>query len=805
MLVKNPGVTVVAVLAIALGIGANTTIFSAVDAVFIRPLPYPDPQQLVGLGQWRTQKNLGYVQTGVSPPNALDLDKQAKSLQRIGWYRWTSFNLTRGNPPERVVSVKVSASMLSMLGIQPALGRVFTPEDAQPGHAQVAILGYAFWQTHFASNPRIIGRTIELDEKPYTVVGVMPARFRFIWDQPVKVLVPLAFGPSDLSAAARSSRNLETIGRLNPGVTPAEAQAEMDAIAHRLEAAYPEANKDWGLKVEPLHAAYHRQLLEPFMVLLGAVALVLLICCVNVANLLLARATARRREISIRLAIGASRGRLMRQLLTESILLGLAGGVLGLLLAYWGVSLLRSASLHYFEVIGIEGMSLDLPVLLFTLGITLLTGVTFGLAPAIHTSKSGLVESLKQGGLSTTADPGRRRLGNSLVASEIALAMVLMVGAGLLIRSFVRLLNVNLGFRPEHVLTAAVILPEYKYPKEDQQAAFFEQVIEKTKALPGVESAAATTVLPLWDQGRTILFVPEGQPRPAPGQEPTAYYQVTSPDYFRTIQATVAEGRYFTDADAAASPPVAIVSETLARRYWPHSDPLGSHLDVLSQVYGTEKPGEIQPLEIVGVVKDIKEYPVWEDLPQVYVPLRQHPSAYLSLVLRTGPPPMNLVPALRNAVLEVDREQPLDRIRTMDEIVDRVFGFIRFPMTLVWIFAGMALLLAAVGIFGVMAYSVSQRTQEVAIRMALGAGSREVLKLVVGESLRVTLAGVGAGLILALGLGRVIASYLYGVRPVDPLTFAAVALLLGAVAVLASYLPARRAARVNPMVSLRHE
>jgi putative ABC transport system permease protein len=527
---------------------------------------------------------------------------------------------------------------------------------------------------------------------------------------------------------------------------------------------------------------------------------VLLIACANVANLLLARATGRKREVAIRIAMGATRRRLMAQLLTESLLLAALGGALGLLLAYAGDRLLTFAMTRYqFNLPNARVIDVDWRVLLFSLAITIATGAIFGLAPSWATANTDLNEALKEGGLSTTTESGRRRMRNALVVSEMALALVLLTGAGLLVRTFLRLVDVDLGIDPGNVVTMGLRLPDYKYASTVQQALFYRELLQRIGSTPGVKSAGAES------GGANVFFQPQDQPPAAPGQEPTAAYKIITPDFFQAMGTRLVAGREFSVRDAEGATPVTIISETVARRYWPHANPVGSHLTVLARVYSGQKSGADQPLEIVGVVKDVRNDDLWNPEPDVYVPFQQHPAPSVFLVVRTAVPPMSVVPAVRDAVLALDKEQPLNDIRTMSEIVAQTYGAIRFPMTFLWIFAALALVLSAVGIFGVMSYTVSRRTREMAIRMALGASRREVQLMVLREGLQVTALGVAIGLGTALALSRVMAGYVYGITSTDPVTLVGASLLLLLVALLASYLPARRATRVNPMTALRYE
>lgn len=801
-LVKSPGFTLTAVLTLALGIGANAAIFSLVSAIILRPLPYPSPQELVGLGQWRNQKGEGYVQTGVSAPNIEDIAKEKKIFQQVGYYRWSRFNITEGNRPESIYGIKASVDLLPMFGVPPLMGRFFTRDEMQPGHDGEAIIGHHLWQTRYGSDPAILGKTIDLNERPYIIVGVMPARFRFTWDQEMDVFVPLALTPEDLSEASRAtSRDLQAQARLKPGMSVKQAQSAMNTLAANLAAEYPDADKDWGIKVEPLHAAYHRQMGTALLILSGAVLFVLLIACANVANLMLARATVRKREIAIRAAVGASRRRLLIQMLTESVLLAVIGGALGLLLAYAGDRLLTVAMTRYwrFTVPNAKVIDIDWRVLLFSLGVTLATGIIFGLAPALVASRTDLNESLRESGSTSTTESGRRHLRNSLVISEIALALVLLIGAGLLVRTFLGLTQVDLGIDPTNVVTMEIDLPQYKYSTDAQQTGFYRQLLDRVKSLPGMKSAG------IEQPDDPVFFQPEGQPHAAPGQEPTAFFNIVSPGDFSALGVGMVAGRKFSENDVAGATPVALISETTARRYWPHANPLGKHLSILAGVYSGQSSGAAQSLEIAGIVKDRRSYNIWEPRADIYVPFGQHPISWAYLYVRTVVPPMTVVPSIRKAVLALDNEQPLNDVRLLTDEVAQTYGALRFPMTLIWVFAGLALSLSAVGIFGVMSYTVSRRTHELAIRMALGADRPAVLRMVLREGLGVTLTGVAAGLAVALGLSRIMAGYVYGIKPTDPLTFGAATLTLLLAALAACYLPAQRAASVEPMHALRSE
>ena len=801
-ILRSPAFAFIAVFTLALGIGANAAIFSLVDAIVLRPLPYPNPQQLVGLGQWRNQAGAGYVQTGVSAPNMADIATQTRIFQQVGYHRWAGFNITESNRPETVAGIKASIDLLPMFGIQPLMGRLFTPQEMQSGHDQVAVIGHRLWQERYGSDPAILGKTIDLDERRYTIVGVMPARFRFTWDQEMDVFVPLALTPDELSEAARAtSRDLQAQARLQPGVSVKQAQAAMDTLAANLAAHYPDADKGWGIKVEPLHAAYHRHMATPLLIMSGAVLFVLLIACANVANLLLARATGRRREIAVRVAMGANRRRLVVQLLTESVLVGWRrrSTRTAARRREWSSADLGNDSLPspHRSQCGRDRHRLARPHLLR--GRDPGDGNPLRAGAGFYRIENGPHESLKEGGANSTTGSGRRRLRNGLVVSEIALALVLLAGAGLLVRTFLRLMQVDLGIDPTNVVTIEIDLPQYKYPAATQQTLFFEQLLQRVRSTPGVKSAG------IEQPGSTVFFTPEGQPAAEPGQEPTAGLNVVSAGNFKAMGIGLVEGREILESDAAGAAPVALISQAVARRYWPHANPLGRHLSILARVYSGHGAGTAQSLEIVGVVKDRRGYDLWEPRADIYVPFAQHPVSWAVLDIRTAVPPMTVIPSIRDAVLALDKEQPLNEVRLLSETVAQTYGALRFPMMLVWIFAALALVLSAIGIFGVMSYTVSRRTQELAIRMALGADRPMVLRLVLGEGLRVALTGMVIGLVAALGLSRVMAGYVYGIQSTDPLTFAAATLLLLLAALAACCVPAWRAMHVEPTRALRIE
>ena len=802
VLLKSPGFTAVAVLAVALGVGANTAIFSVVNAVLLKPLNYAEPDQLVLINHNYPKIDL---KASVSAPGYAYYRDNAKSFDSVAAFTSWNVNLTGEGEPERLQGLSVTTNLLQTLGAQTADGRVFTAEEGTPGNNKVVVLSDGFWRRRFGGVP-VVGKAITLNGEPYTIVGVMPPTFQFgrEWNaQTPDVWSPMAFTPQQLDASTGlTSEYLGVMARLKDGVGVAQAQAEMDAISADLRRQYmPGADaSNWGLLLTRYDEFVVGQIRTPLLFLLGVVALVLLIACANVANLMLARAAVRQKEIAVRTALGASRWRVVRQLLTESVLLSVAGGGVGLLLAMWGVDLLLK--LNDNKIPRATEIGLDRNVLLFTLGVSVLTGIIFGLAPAFQTSNVNLHDTLKEGGRSSRSGI-RRGLRDVLVVVEITLAVIVLVGAGLLIRSFARLQQVNPGFEPRGVLAMQVSLPQSKYKEGTLRAAFDRQMLEGVRALPGVKSAATITTLPMSGWNQSGSFQIEGR-QLAPGESsPHGDRWMPSDDYFQTMGIPLVKGRYFDARDTADSPPVVIVSEALARKYWPGEDPVGKRI-TFNRIPNTQDP---LWREIVGVVGHVRNEGLeGESRGQYYVPYTQRPNnTDLFLVVRTDADPASLAPSVRGAVAAVDRDLPVYRVTTMEKLVSESLMQRRFAMFLFGVFAVLALALAVVGLYGVMSYAVAQRTHEIGLRMALGAQTRDVLRMVVGQGMVLVAIGLGLGLGGALLLTRLMKSLLFGVSAADPLTYAGIALLLAAVAFLASYLPARRATKVDPMVALRYE
>jgi putative ABC transport system permease protein len=803
MLLKKPGFTLIAVITLALGIGANTAIFSVVNAVLLRPLPYAEPGRLVAL--WESNKQKLDSRNSISYPNFFDWRAQNQSFELMASYYTSGMALTGVATPVNLRSAVVSPDLFAVLGVNPQLGRWFVAEEEKPG-ARVAVISHSLWQRQFGGDPNIVGRALALSGKPFNVVGVMPAGFQFpIEAEPVEVWVSSSVDgeKSDPKEPAmneqRGAHYLQAVARLKPNVTIEQAQAEMSAIAGKLEQQYPDSNKRYGAMVIPYHNDLVHDYSQALWLILGAVACVLLIACANVANLLLARATARYKEIAVRSALGAGRWRVIRQLLTESLLLALGGGLLGLLLAWWGTeALLRMIP---EEVPRLAEINIDRWVFGFTLLISVVTGIVFGLAPALQASKIELTEAMKEGGRGAGEGGGRGRLRGALVVAEIAIALVVLIGAGLLLQTFRKLQQVDLGYDTSRVLTASVELPDARYPKTEQAATFYRALLERVKALPGVEGASAIVPQPLSGDVFSISFEIEGRNIPK-SDHPSSHFRSVSPDYFSVMKIPVLAGRAFTERDDAKAPGVVIINETFAKRHFPNENPLGKHLKP-----GLSLDGQKVWREIVGVVKDVKHrQSLGRDYePEYYFPHAQMPIGSMSLVVRATNDPRSLAGAIQREVQSLDRDIPVSLIKTLDQYLGVAVAQPKFNALLLGLFAGLALLLTAIGLYGVMAYSVIQRTQEIGIRLALGAQTGDVLRMVLRQGLRLTALGLALGLAASYALTRYMQALLFNVRPTDPLTFAVIALMLVSVALLACYFPARRATKVDPMVALRYE
>jgi putative ABC transport system permease protein len=795
MLARTPAFTAAAILALALGIGATTAVFSVVNAVLLRPLPYPAADRLVVV--------LHRGVNPVAPANFVDWRHQSTVFERMGAAEYWMPDLTGDDASETVKGVRLTADIFPMLGVPPLLGRAPLPREEEPGQDHVAILGYALWRRRFGGDPDVVGGSITLNGEAYTVLGVMPQGFSFppFWATGAEVWAPLALGER---ATSRTGSSLRIFARLEPGVSLDRARAEMAAITARLENEYPATNRN--VVVRSLEDMVVGDVRPALLVLLGAVGFVLLIACANVAHMLLARAAARQREVALRATLGATRARLIRQFLTESVMLGLAGGLAGVLLAMAGIEVLVSLSpgLPRAETIGLDGA-----VLAFVVVVSVATGIAFGLVPALPASRRDVSDALKEGARGSTEGAGRHRLRSLLVASEFALALVLSAGAGLMIRSFVALQAIDPGFDPRGVLTMVVSVAGAQEGLPPRRAAFYQGLLERVRALPGVASASAINHLPLAGDIWGWPFNVEGRPLPKPGETPTAAYRVVLPGYFHTMGTPILRGRDVAGTDRLGTPGVVVVNEWLAQHHWPGEDPLGKRLTLGNP---RENPSW---LTVVGVVKNAVRSR-WTAAPQeeIFLPYLQtrdylerpgNAHAYLTLVVRAGGDPSALAPAIRGIVSSMDRGVPVSQVQTMDEVVAQSNARPRFYLLLLGAFAAAAVLLAAVGIYGVMSYSVSRRTNEIGVRMALGAKPSDVLRLIVGHGMVVALGGAAVGLAGALGLTRLMSSLLYGVGASDPATFLAVSLLLGAVALAASYIPARRATRIDPLTALRCE
>ncbi len=786
-LVRAPGFSAVAIATLALGIGANTAIFSVVKGVLLDPLPYRDSARLVELYEKRPEQ--GRVRNVVSPPDFYDWKKQNTVFEDMAALSGEAFNLTGSNGAELILGASVSPGFFRLLGVQPQLGRDFLPEEGTLGKDRVVILNHGLWQRRFGADPAIIGRKITLSGTPYVVIGVLP-EIDNIFRPQSELWTPLA-----LPSVPRGFHMLDVIARMKPGVTLAKTRAEMDAIASRLEQQYPNENTGHGVNVFALDEEIVGKIRPALFILLGAVGLVLLIACANVANLYLARTAQRRREIAVRTALGAGTLRLARQLLTESILLSLIGGAAGVALAWWGVHALIAADPGNLP--RLREVDVDAQVLLFALAASVITGALFGLVPTLYGALSRLAGTLKEVGRSSTGAMGRSRTRAALVMSEIAVALVLAIGAGLMLQSFSRLAQVNPGFNPTNVLAADIALLSPKYKEAHVRTIFFEDLLGRLRSLPGVQSAGGTIALPLSGADMGSNFLIQGRPPLPYSQQPNARYRVVMPGYFETMQIPLRAGRFITGRDTETAPPVVLVNETLARQFWPNENAVGKRI-ALSR--------EEAWREVVGVVSDVKHYSLdGETRPAIYLPLEQQAANAMSIVLRTATPPESLANAVRSELARLDPDQPIARMRTLEDLLSSSVARPRFYAALLAIFSLVSLLLAAVGIYGVMSFAVGQRTHEMGVRIALGASPGAVQRMVLREGMLFALVGAGLGIAGAFALTGVLRNFLYGITATDGMTFVGATLLTIGIATTACLLPARRATRADPMEALRSE
>jgi putative ABC transport system permease protein len=801
IIAKAPGFAAIAILTLALGIGANTAIFSVVNAELLRPLPFRDPGKLVRV--WETNERTGSKSDSISYPDFADWRRQNQVFEKMGAYTSASYTLTGVEQPAHLQGQAISADLISLLGAMPEIGRTFLPVEDDPHHL-VAILSHRLWKEHFGGDPAILGRTITLDHNGYTVVGVMPASFEFpLQARPVEIwtsLSPLQESPDGMPpiTQVRGAHFMLGIARLKPGVTLEQAQSAMNVISSSLASKFPDSNKYFGVRLVPEQEEITGAIRPALMVLLIAVGVVLLIACVNVANLLLARATTRAREIAIRAALGAGRVRIVRQLLTESFLLSVLAGALGVILAAWSIDVLVRISPQDLPRAG--DIHLDGRVLAFTAILSVLTGILFGLAPALQVTRANLVDTLKEGALSTTGGMHRHRLRSSLVIVEMALALVLLVSAGLLIHSLVRLQNVNPGFNPHNVMASNIDLPDEEFPNA-KKVQFMRDLMPRVRALPGVVNAAAVVPLPMSGNEFQAAVEIEGRPT-AKSDELISSIRVITDDYFRTMQIPLLQGREFREQDGDDSTPVVIINEALARGFFPGENPIGKH--IRPGISTDERPSRMR--EIVGVVGNVKHRDLGSEwTPEAYMPFAQLPFGNMTIVARAANDPYGLAKPIAETVLSVDKAVPSYHSQTVQDYLNGTIAIPRFNTYLLGMFAGLALVLTAVGLYGVISYSVAQRTHEIGIRMALGGQPGDVLRLVVGQGLRLGIVGVGLGLAAALFFTRFVSRLLFGITPADPISYAGVVFLLLSVVLLACYIPARRAMRVDPMVALRYE
>jgi predicted permease len=801
-LVKNPSFTVIAIATLTIGIGANSAIFSMVNAVLLSPLPFKEPDQLVMI--YHRYPQLDAPRALISPPSFSIYKGQSEVFEQAAAYAMRNYNITSIDQPEQLQVMLVSSGFFETLGVTPILGRTFLPEEDQFGNNRVVILSHGLWQRHFGSDASALNKTLTLNGVEFRAVGVMPLGFQFI--DHADVWTPLALTPNQLNPSQHGNEYLSMVARLKPGMSLKQAQSQMDGLSvqlrHEFPRAYPEGS-DWNIGLLKLREQMVGDARPSLLILLGAVGLVLLIACSNVANLLLARAVSRQKEIAIRTALGASHFRLIRQLLTESILLSVVGGAIGFVLAYWAINLLATlmpASLSQF--MGKRSITTDGSVLLFTFAVSVLTGLLFGIAPAQMTSRTDLAQALKEGGRSSQEVSGGNYIRRLLVVAEVALAFLLLIGAGLLLRSFVRLQDVDPGFRVNNVLTTQLSLPRYKYREDRQMATFYQQLLTNLGTVPEIKEAGVVSDLPLTKSGRDAFLVIEGRPQPPGGPGEHVDYRSASPDYFSAIGIPMLAGRSFTEHDTPDTPAVAIVDQAVAQRFWPNQDPLGKRLALTFE----GASGQPRWREIVGVVGKVKQRALdSESEAQLYLPQFQDPARSVYLVVHTTSEPMAMLGSVRTVLRQLDRDQPINKALAMEQVMASSLAPRRFSTLLLAIFAGMSVMLASIGLYGLLAYSVSQRKHEIGVRMALGAQSLDVIKLIVREGLSLTVFGIVVGLLAALALTRFITILLFSVSPTDPATFVGVSVILLAVTLLASYVPARRATRTDPIIALRAE
>jgi putative ABC transport system permease protein len=797
-LAKKPTFAIVAVLTLALGIGANTAIFTVVDAALIRSLPYENPDALVHL--WETSQRQDFSRHEASFPDYLDLRDQNHVFEDMAGYNAGSLTLSAHDGPERLRAARVTSSFFTVLGVKPALGRTFLEGEDKPGAERIVVLSHGLWQRRFGADPNVVGRTLSLNDDTYTVVGVLPPQFKFARVGEAELWVPL--NPLPFQVSRRNLYWLNVIARARPGVTLGQAQAEMDGFARHLAQQFPESHTGVGIRLVSLHEEVVGSIKPVLLALSGAVGFVLLIACANVANLLLARSAGRRKEIAIRIALGAGRARLVQQLLTESFVLALLGGVAGLVWALWGVELLVAAipesllnSMPY-----LQSLAIDARVLAFTTAVTVFTGLVFGIAPALQATKQELHESLKEGGRSSGGSP-RAGLRGALVVAEVALALVLLIGAGLMMRSLIRLLQVDPGFDTGNLLTFQLTLPDAKYNDPSKLQAFHRQLIDRISALPGVKGVGTTTLRPLSGGGNTATFMVESGPAPDPADKPEANVRTISANYFTVMGIPLVKGRFFAESDNAAAPNALVINQTLANRFFHDEDPVGRRI-----VFGFDP--ERRPWLIVGVAGDEKVMALdARTTPVIYFHYGQSVESYMGVLVRAASDPMSMAGAVRSEIAEIDKDVPMYSVTTMDQMISNSQSTFmrRYPAFLIGVLAAVALALAAVGIYGVVSYSVTQRTHEIGIRMALGAKKRDIISLVLGQGLILVVTGLAIGLSAAFALTRFLSSILFGVSATDPVAFAGVSAALAIVALAACYIPARRAAKVDPMVALRYE